>query len=213
MFNYRKQWWYGWLCALLLSLTAAAGQAAGLPADAYQPLPAQGCWVYQGEGQEFAGFTRQVLYQSGNRLQVVDDNGGARVVRVFQADAAAVVELRRVAETNVWENWLEQPLGEPLILLQAPLRPGHSWSDARQRRTIISVDETLQVPGGRFYSVVKVLVEPRTGGSFTYEYYAPHVGLVKREYHSPQGDTVQAGLSWFGYGQPQPGGMAWHCRR
>ena len=189
-------------------LAGAATSIAGLPCDCrqkpaasqsladYFPFKAGRVWVYDGEGMEYAAFTRRVMFQQDNRVQIVDDNGGSRVIRGFAIDAAAVRQIFTLPETDSEQNWLSKPETESSILLKAPLTVGAVWQDERHRREIISVSETVTSPAGTFSNVVKVKITALTQNQDwqMFEYYAAGVGLVMREFVTADNYIVRSKL-------------------
>ena len=145
-------------------------------------------FFYQGEGNEYASFTRTITHASPAALQMEDASG---------TNLAQVVELTPEQLRMVWseEEFYEAVSLLPeetrqtrefgraldLILLAAPIVEGQSWTDAHYQREIIATDETVTVPLGTFYEVVVVKSRSLEAEDFlTYEYYAKNVGLIKR---------------------------------
>jgi hypothetical protein len=81
------------------------------------------------------------------------------------------------------------------ILLKAPLKAGAVWENDRERREVISIDETVQVPAGTYSNVVKVKVTSLAANTVNenVEYYAPGVGLVLRQFITG-GDKIESRL-------------------
>ncbi len=77
---------------------------------------------------------------------------------------------------------------EPDTVLRSPIVVGDTWENSSDRREVLSVNETVTVPSGRFHNVV--VVERTFGHGKAARnavlgserlYYAPNVGLVRRE--------------------------------
>lgn len=49
----------------------------------YFPLVEGNVWQYKGEGNEYASFTREVVFVEGDKAQIKDDNGGTVSTAVF----------------------------------------------------------------------------------------------------------------------------------
>lgn len=164
---------------------------------AFFPAAPGRIWTYEGEGMEFAGFTRRVMFQQGNTFQVVDDNGGARVVRVFAVDSNSVGQIFSLAETDTEANFIDRPAKEKIILLKAPLAAGAVWQDDQYRRQVISTNETVAVPAGTFTNVIKVKITAIDSSKtdwHMFEYYAADTGLIMREFLGPDNYLVKAKL-------------------
>ncbi|MCK4259771.1 MAG: hypothetical protein KAX49_12380 [Halanaerobiales bacterium] len=68
------------------------------------------------------------------------------------------------------------------IVLKTPLRVGNTWESGDRIREIIDIDETVTIPAGTFYNVIKVKVITKEENNFEiYEYYAENVGLILKE--------------------------------
>ena len=161
------------------------------------PLPSL-TFFFAGEGMEFASFTRKITFSDPQTLQI-EDSSGTNLAQVVEVTAE---QLRIVwAEEEFYEekNLLDEGARQnrqggaerDLILLQAPISPGHSWSDESFQREIIATDETVTVPLGTFYEVVVVKNRSLAADNFvTYEYYAKNIGLIKRVSVAESGDDA-----------------------
>lgn len=156
-------------------------------------------WEYQGTGNEYASFTRKVLYQENNLVQITDDNGGTVMAMIFKLSPEEIVKIYAEAEFYDNKNILSSKPNRQEIILKSPLKVGAEWQDENYKSEVISIDETLEVPAGKYNQVVKIkrtsLKEKGTGEN--YEYYAKGVGLVMREYireYISEGLTVTSQL-------------------
>ena len=50
----------------------------------YFPLTEGSTWQYLGEGNEFASFTREVLFAREDQAQIIENNGGTISASVFK---------------------------------------------------------------------------------------------------------------------------------
>lgn len=158
----------------------------------YFPVNNQWEYEFSGEGNEFAPFTREILYTDGVLAQVFDTTGGAMVSTVYRITENEIALVTNPQESESRENVLEQVqrTTKPVdVLLRQPLRPGSSWESRDGQRQIVAVNEIVEVPAGVFHNVVVVEIDyghdPNVIG---YEYYAINIGLIKREYREVNGD-------------------------
>ncbi|WP_258359862.1 hypothetical protein [Moorella sulfitireducens (nom. illeg.)] len=154
------------------------------PGDFF-PLSPGSWWHYQGEGNEYATFKREVLYTKGDRAQLKEDNGGTVSAAVFEITADAVTRIFFQGEQYENTNFLDREPREKVVILKAPLAAGTSWETPNGFREIVDVNATVATPAGEFAGCLKVKIEGT--GSTIFEYYKEGVGMVKREFIS--GDT------------------------
>lgn len=161
----------------------------------YFPVEQNLLWVYEGEGNEYASFTRKVMYRQGERVQMAEDNGGTRMAMVFRVVPEGVTKIFMIPEFYTEENLLDEPHNHGEQVLKAPLKVGMVWEDDKFLREVLSIDEQVVVPAGTFTDVVKIRVtaKPQTG-SQSLEYYAPDVGLILREFTSESNYKVSSKL-------------------
>ncbi|RYD05071.1 hypothetical protein N752_10895 [Desulforamulus aquiferis] len=177
------------ICLLVLSGCARQESPKqvkkGKELEAYFPMEQDLTWQYEGEGNEYASFTRRVMYQEGDRLQIAEDNGGTKVALVYQVGDNEIAKLYSEPEFYTDENILQGPPNMHEVILKGPLEVGTTWQNERFKREIISVNEEVKVPAGNYGQVVKVKItsmELEASGSEQYEYYAENVGLIMREF-------------------------------
>lgn len=140
-------------------------------------------WEYEGFGNEYASFRREVLYAEGNRFQVKEDNGGAVSTAVFEVSEDAVVRVINRPESYEPANMLRNEDEEMTVILKAPLRPGVAWSQGDTRCEIVAVDATVDAPAGVFTGCLQIK-KKENSDDVVFEYYKKGVGLVKREFIS-----------------------------
>lgn len=172
---------------------AAPGNNAPHPAaitvQSYFPVTAGSSWTYQGEGNEYASFTREVIFSRDNRGQFKESNGGTVSSAVFEVSPDAVTRIFFKGEEYQPDNLLNRPdfIGnDNTILIKAPLTAGTTWTNAAIEKRIVSLDATVATPAGKFEKCLQV--EAYTPDSVVTEFYKENVGLVKREFKS--GDAV-----------------------
>lgn len=154
------------------------------PGD-YFPLVQGSNWSYQGYGNEYASFNREVLFTKGNRAQVREDNGGTSMAIVFEVTDDAVTRIFNQGEVYNPENLLDMQPSENVIILKAPIEVGTKWKEANFEKEIIDINAAVDTPLGVYQNCVQIKISGEH--STIYEYYKSGVGLVKREFIS--GDT------------------------
>lgn len=167
-----------------LTLTACSKAEPPKPADFF-PMTKGSFWEYEGEGNEFASFTREVLFTDSGRAQLRENNGGTVTASVIEATETAVIRVFSRAEAYGEENYMEKQATENTILLKAPVEVGTEWEVQDGIKEITDVNATVTTPAGKFEKCVAVTAH--YGESTIVEYYKAGIGLVKREFTS--GDT------------------------
>lgn len=150
------------------------------------PLTAGSIWSYQGEGNEYASFTRKVLFTEGNRAQIEESNGGTVLAVIYEVTNSAVRRIFRREEAYEAANLLKEKPTESVTILSAPFRVGKAWTSGGTRYEITDVNATLTVPAGTFSGclVIKNSNPSAREQSVVREYYKEGIGLVKREFVS-----------------------------
>lgn len=158
-----------------------ARETAAKPGS-YFPLVKGTIWEYQGSGNEFASFTREVIFTGGSRAQVREDNGGTVMAVIFEASDDAVTRVFSQGETYDRVNLLDRPATEKTVILKAPLQVGTKWKNTGGDREITDTAAVLNTPAGKFENCIKVRISGQD--STVYEYFKEGVGMVKREFIS-----------------------------
>jgi hypothetical protein len=162
--------------------------------SAYFPLAQGNTWQYLGEGNEYAGFKRTVLYTKENLAQVQENNGGTIIMSVFQTTDESITRIYFQGEVYDNTNFLDQQPNDNTIILKAPLQVGTTWKNKNETREIVDTNATVNTPAGEFKNCLKVkLTYPE---STIYEYYQAGVGLVKREFLSEGFEVTSTLESW-----------------
>ena len=149
------------------------------------PVVAGSTWEYQGEGNEYASFSRNILFTSGNLAQIREDNGGTVSAAVFKISPDAVTRIFFLGEAYGQTNYLHSPSNENIVILKTPLQVGTKWTEPNGNREIVDLNATVTTPAGSFTQCLKVKISNEN--STLYEYFKNGVGMVKREFIS--GDT------------------------
>lgn len=163
----------------------------------YFPLTQGSSWEYEGEGNEYASFTREVLFAEGNRGQIWENNGGTASTAVFETSADAVTRINSLPETYEPGNMLRQEPKENTPILKAPLEVGNKWTKDGVDREIVALDAVVSSPAGTFEDCLKIkITNTEAPEAVVYEYYKQNVGLVKREFISGE-TTVTSTLAKY----------------
>ena len=180
------------LTALFLVIVTPITQANGDEAlikdsnnlKAYFPLHSGIEYSYAGEGIEYASFKRKVIYVEDKYLQLTDNNGGTVVVKIYKYDDNEIREVYTEGEFYKEDNIIPdiKNKNEGPVILQSPLKVGHSWENKKEKREIVATNEKVQVPAGTFYQVVKIKILYFDSENISYNYFAPNIGLIKSEY-------------------------------
>ena len=190
------------LCLTILPALPASGGAAAPPTlSAYFPIGENFTWEFAGEGIEFAAFNRRVEFRQADRVQMSQANGGTRMMNIYRVTANAVTQTFSQAEVYDNPPLFDRPANKSTIILKTPLVVGATWQNAQDRREILSVASTLQLPAGGFDNVLVVKIvstarESKDDG-YTLEYYAPNTGLVMQEYYGANNFKVVSKLKSF----------------
>jgi len=143
----------------------------------YYPILGNIHYVYEGEGNEYAGFDRVVDYTSDAKIQERHNNGGTELVRVIDVSDGKVTVVYAQEERYFRENELDKKDGNSQVLLMEPIKEGTAWTnDDGSVSTITAVSEPLETPSGSYSAVV---VERVSEGTDTLYYFAKDIGLVK----------------------------------
>ena len=194
------------LTALLVAITclpstASAAQGVVRPAlrpVTYFPLEAGNYWVYQKHGAtETSSWRVEVLRDPASQMTGAGKvlagyfPGPIRRVRVWPLDIVSEVGMQR-GRDGLW-YLLRAPVGVAwTIEVAAPPEPvtGLDCIDG-SRLHVTSRSETVEVPAGKFTDVVRIEYEMRCADAgIMAEYFAPGIGLIRREEESFAGTVV-----------------------
>lgn len=159
-------------------------QAAQPSISDYFPATPGSTWSYQGAGNEFASFTREVLYASARQAQIKEANGGTESASIYEFSEGALKRVYFQGESYQAVNLLAQGFksNDSTVVLKEPLQTGHEWTTGNGQRRIVQTDAQLQTPASAFTNCIKVEISEKNSSALIYEYYAQGVGLVKREF-------------------------------
>jgi hypothetical protein len=119
------------------------------PGDFF-PLSVGSIWEYKGEGNEYASFTRGVLFASSDRAQIREDNGGTASAAVFKISPDAVTRIFFMGEAYGKENFMNTEPKEDVAILKAPLQTGTKWEEPNGTREIVDMSAKVDTPAGSF---------------------------------------------------------------
>lgn len=157
--------------------------------SSYFPVEQGLTWEYEGNGNEYAAFTRKALYRENNLVEMSDNNGGTVMGMTFKVSPASVEKIFSIPEFYDERNILKEKPNLQEVILKAPLKVGAAWKNDNSKREIVSIDEKIDTPSGIYDHVVKIKItslDEKAEPSENYEYYAKGVGLVRREFISGQ---------------------------
>ncbi|HEX3032366.1 MAG TPA: hypothetical protein VHS59_09020 [Bacillota bacterium] len=155
------------------------------PAD-YFPITQGMTWEYEGEGNEYASFTRKVVFAADDKGQLREDNGGTVSAAVFKTTKDSVTRIFFMGEAYGEKNYLQEKPNENIIIIKAPLKVGTKWEEPNGTREIVDVAASVYTPYGSFNDCLRIKITAKD--STLYEYYKKGVGLLKREFIS--GETT-----------------------
>ena len=162
----------------------------------YYPIQADTEYVYEGEGNEYASYTRYLDYVDieKNKLQTRTNNGGTETVRVIELRDGKLSVVYKVDECYYRDSFMDKTVDPTAseVLLMEPLVKGTEWNlpDGR-KRYISELEVQIDTPSGE-YKALEVTTKEQ--GGTNKDYYAPGVGLVKSIYSS-DGLEVTSSLS------------------
>ncbi len=162
----------------------------------YFPLRKGSKWVYQGTGNEYASFTREVLFTEGNLAQTLEMNGGANVTRIVQVTGSTVTEIFKREEPADPVNLLHEESNEQRILLKSPLSIGTEWNDGNTQIEIADTSATVKTPAGTFKNCIRVKSTFSGDSSIMYQYFAKGVGMVQQDFIF-EGEKISSSLESY----------------
>lgn len=148
----------------------------------YYPLYKGNKWVYQGTGNEYASFSREVLFTEGNLAQTLEINGGADVTKILQINGNTITEIFKREEPSAPVNLLHEKANEQRILLKSPLSIGTKWIDGNTQIEIVDTAATVKTSAGTFKNCIKIMSTFAGDNSVMYQYYAKGVGMVQQDF-------------------------------
>lgn len=171
-------------CSLLLAAGCTPSAEKQLQPKAFFPLTSGISWVYRGEGNEYAAFTREIAFSKDNLAQITENNSGTVITAIYRVTDECVARVFSETESYNPGNLLEAGFipNDNTVILKSPLEAGISWGEPEEKREIIAVNTKVETPLGVFDDCIKIKTSyPQ---STVYEYFSRGIGLVKREFVS-----------------------------
>jgi hypothetical protein len=151
--------------------------------DEYFPFKENVYKKFKGTGNEFAEFTNYVDFIDDASLQIRTINPGTTTVSVYRLENGAVARVHFAGERYFRLNETAARTEED-VLIKEPIEIGTTWqAKDGSTRSITAIDMAVDVPAGNYLAL-----EITTAGTYSVQkdYYAPNVGLVKREFSSKE---------------------------
>lgn len=147
--------------------------------EAWVPRIENALYTYNGEGNEFASFTRYPQFNQENYYQVAISNPGTTVVEILEYREDEIVRTFQMGEVYYRDNFTsigttDGDTAEEAVL-KLPIEVGTSWSGTESKYEITAVNYEVEVPAGTYETIE---VTNTFEESVTKRYYAEDVGLV-----------------------------------
>lgn len=147
--------------------------------EAWVPRIENALYTYNGEGNEFASFTRYPQFNQENYYQVAISNPGTTVVEILEYREDEIVRTFQMGEVYYRDNFTsigttDGDTAEEAVL-KLPIEVGTSWSGTESTYEITAVNYEVEVPAGTYETIE---VTNTFEESVTKRYYAEDVGLV-----------------------------------
>jgi len=163
----------------------------------FYPLKEGNMWEYEGEGMEYASFTQEVIFSSGNKHQVIVDNGGTVISNVLEENNDSIVNIYRSGEEFTGGNLLDKPGNVNIVMLQTPLEIGNFWISEENHYEIINTEADVVVPAGEFKGCIAVKATFKDQTSNMTYYYKQGIGMVQSEFRTDTGDLITSKLKRY----------------
>lgn len=190
------------------SESSSSEEAPALTVADYFPMIEGYQAVFEGDGNEFSGFTRTYDFINDEFLTMRTATAGTTTLEVvaITADKAEVMVTK--PETYSHEELTYDMItqsGEPTrVLIEGPIELGHTFDSDGRQREITGIDVPVETTTGLYETLE---VSEYSENSIRREYYAPDVGLVYTEDEStdPEADyfvtQILSELSYEGWGE------------
>lgn len=153
------------------------------PVSDYIPLKVGSKWEYIGEGNEFASYTQEVIFQKDNRFQLATDTGGTVMANIFEVREDRILNIYQMGEEYDHKNLLNEESNLNVTLLKKPLQVGNKWISEENVYEIIDTKATVTVPYGTFSDCIIVKLTYKDG-SESYMHYKDGIGMLQSEFIS-----------------------------
>ena len=163
----------------------------------FYPLKEGNMWEYEGEGMEYASFMQEVIFSSGNKHQVIVDNGGTVISNVLEENNDSIVNTYRSGEEFSGENLLDKPGNVNIVMLQLPLEKGNFWISEESHYEIVDTEADVIVPAGEFKDCIAVKATFKDQTSNIIYYYKRGIGMVQSEFRTESDDLITSKLKRY----------------
>lgn len=133
-------------------------------------------------GFENAGYTHRIDYIMGDKVQLIQEDTGARMVMIHEVSPEGIKQVfrKQIDEEPVGINYIEGfvPNHEG-VLLKAPIQVGTKWNDDDGGQyEITKVNKRVTTPAGKYDTIEVTFIKE----DFKVKrYYAKEIGLVMVE--------------------------------
>lgn len=160
---------------------------------------------YEGEGIEYASFTRYPQFIHENTLQMVETTTGTHVVTVYEYTDDEIREIFVRPETyfrdDIMDTGLSSQNDQHEIILQLPIEVGNTWeSPTGSTLEITDVDFEIETEFGTFEAIE---VTRFMDDSEVVYYYADGIGLVE-QISNPGDDEIEIRSTLISFFEDQP---------
>ncbi|NTW05287.1 MAG: hypothetical protein HGA27_04100, partial [Peptococcaceae bacterium] len=164
------------------------------PPALYFPLSLGSIWEYQGDGNEYASFKREVIFSAGTRYQIKEDNGGTVMAKIYEITDDSITLVFSEGEVYKNTNLLNSQANENILILKTPLITGNKWQTKEGSREIMATNAEITTPLGTYANCIKVKITDQY--STSYEYFKEGVGMVYREFNFEE-TKISSGLKAY----------------
>jgi len=155
-------------------------EAKELTVEMLYPFEADTYRMYEGKGNEYAGYDVYVDFMQSDRIQIRENNGGTEIVRVLEKKDGMLKEVIFEPETYYKENFLTKEANTDRILLMEPIEVGTTWKNDNETNTITALDKEVVTPYGTYAAVEVTRVTKNENDEYTnIDYYAEDMGLIQ----------------------------------
>lgn len=175
--------------------TEAPAQQQELISD-YLPLKVGNLWLYEGEGNEYASFSQEIVYEQDGRYQMMTESGGTVMANVIEVRNDSLVNTYREGEVYDNKNILNKPSNLNIIIMKLPVEGGNSWESEENRYEILRTDAVVDVPAGKFDNCVEVGITFKDGSKGV-AFYKKGVGLIQSDFIISETEIISSKLKSF----------------
>lgn len=190
------------------SENSSSEEAPALTVADYFPMIEGYQAVFEGDGNEFSGFTRTYDFINDEFLTMRTATAGTTTVEVVAITADKAEVMMTKPETYSHEeltyDMITQPDEPTRVLIEGPIEVGHTFDSDGHQREITGIDVPVETKTGTYETLE---VSEYSENSIRREYYAPDVGLVYAEDESTDPEAyyfvtqILSELSYEGWGE------------